>query len=275
MSWIPINIETSNKRMKLIIQNANYYQSELVEMNIIPCCCGECAKYQGRIYSLTGRDSRFPKLPDIVIKTGVIHKDCLHTVYNYKEGDRPFYISGDIITVSNRPFVDDRSEAEKHEYFRDKAGVTTELMSSIASLPFNLNKTIRYDDRYPYIAIDAENILIAEKHIEIINDTIAEWNPPEHGVGCNLSLSSASLKKAKIVCTPYTNTLKIAKTPIYLHFETNKASSKNSVIGNVFYQAIDGAIARVSLCFWNNGRCYKFDLSNCSNQLEVKKFERN
>lgn len=271
MDWKQIDIETKNKHMQLIIRNANSRHSDLVEMSINPLCCGECSKYQGRIYSLTGRDHRFPKLPEVVIQTGVLHKDCSHMVYNYTEGNEPLYIKGNIFEVSNRPFVDERSDEEKHEYYRDKEGVTIEVMSSIPNMPFNLYKAIRYDDRYPYIKMDAENRVAAEDHISIINAAINAWNPKLHGIDLDLFIPIDAAVKAKIICTPYTNSLKLAKVPISLHIETNNVSMRNSVVGDIFYQSTDGSILRATMCFWKNKKQFVLHFSRLDNCVIVSK----
>ncbi len=261
MTWKNIDIVTKNKHMQLIIRNANSYKSDLVEMSTVHGCCGECAKYQGRIYSLSGQDPRFPLLPDIVIQTGRLHKDCSHVLYNYIEGDRPFYLEGDIFEVSNRPFVDDRSDKEKHDRYRDVEGVTVELMSSLPNMPFNLSKPLNYNNRYPYIKMDSENLDRAEQHIEELLEAIRRWNPNAHGITHDLTISMDGAKNSRIVCTPYTNKLRIAHVPISLQFETNKVSPIHSEVGEISYRSSDGAICRAWICFWRNHEHIKFSFA--------------
>ena len=86
--------------------------------------CAECAKYQGRIYCISGKDARFPKLPDIVYKYGGFHKGCTHSFFPYflYDGCTIKDFSGtehDAIVYSNRPFIDNRSAKEK-EYFNQR-----------------------------------------------------------------------------------------------------------------------------------------------------------
>lgn len=75
------------------------------------CCCGKCAPYKNRIYSISGKDKRIPKLPDFFLDIsnwehcGV----CLTTANEYMLRD-------DLITKSNRPFVDDRTPEQKQNY---------------------------------------------------------------------------------------------------------------------------------------------------------------
>jgi hypothetical protein len=87
--------------------------------------CGECAKYQGRIYSVYGKDKRFPKLPDIVLQNGGFHEGCRHmlAISYFDFGIPPMYIDKgvDPIAYSNRPFVDDRTPEQikdREKYLR-------------------------------------------------------------------------------------------------------------------------------------------------------------
>ena len=52
--------------------------SDLVSTELTPiaCTCEICSCYRGRIFSVYGKDTRFPKLPDILRKM-YIHKDCM------------------------------------------------------------------------------------------------------------------------------------------------------------------------------------------------------
>lgn len=100
------------------LETAKTLGTDLVEMSKDYCTCGECAKYQGRIFSISGKDSRFPKLPEQVFIYGGIHKGCRHTFHTYTDGiSTPQYCTKEeAIAYSNRPFIDDRSEEEKAEY---------------------------------------------------------------------------------------------------------------------------------------------------------------
>lgn len=63
------------------LKNARKLGTDLVEMSSHPNCCAECAKYQGRIYSVSGKDTRFPPLPKQVFVYGGIHPGCRHDFY--------------------------------------------------------------------------------------------------------------------------------------------------------------------------------------------------
>lgn len=81
--------------------------------------CAECAKMIGRVYSVSGKDKRFPKLPEYVKKHGNFHNGCrcAMTAYFIEEGTI-FHHGEQInaIKASNRPYVDDRTEQEINSY---------------------------------------------------------------------------------------------------------------------------------------------------------------
>lgn len=82
------------------------------------CTCSECAKYQNRVYSISGKDSAYPKLPDFVYEYGRFHPGCRHCFYPFS-GDSIADKNGnyvDALEYSNRPFVDDRTPEEIEGY---------------------------------------------------------------------------------------------------------------------------------------------------------------
>lgn len=91
--------------------NAQKLKTDLVEASYYSPCDGETAKYRGRIFSLHGKDKRFPLLTEIV-------KNCDLEFYPFIYGiSKPnFCKQGSEIEYSNRPFIDDRSPQEKNAY---------------------------------------------------------------------------------------------------------------------------------------------------------------
>lgn len=257
--WVPITVETKNKYMNLVIRNANSYQSDLVEMSTNPSCCCECAKYQGRIYSITGRDQRFPKLPDVFIQTGKLHKDCLHTVYNFIEGNRPIYVEGDIFEVSNRPFEDNRSDYERNDYFYTKESVTPEAMKQIEGLPFVFDQKFHYDDKYPYMNISGKNLETAHNHIESVTRLIIDYAHENHSMPVSVITPPNDYTKIRLCCTPFTPKMKISREPMHLSFGKNAGNPNNSAVGEIYYSK-SGEINRASICFWKNHKSYQFQI---------------
>ncbi len=93
---------------------------DLVQFTTHHPTCAICAIFAGRVFSLSGKDKRFPKLPDSIMKTKQIHVGCAHAItYYIAELQSPEDLAKDI-EFSNRPFVDDRSEAEKELYTKQR-----------------------------------------------------------------------------------------------------------------------------------------------------------
>lgn len=103
---------------------ATAFNTDLVIMDAHGSTCPECAKYQGRVYSLSGKNRKFPKVPDFYYATGSVHSGCSHSFSPYIDGvndpDLPYTLSvhplqnkrygKNIVAFSNRPFEDDRTK---------------------------------------------------------------------------------------------------------------------------------------------------------------------
>lgn len=77
-------------------------------------CCELCAKLRGRVYSISGNNKVFPKLPDYAKMHGNFHNGCRCTMTPYF-GEEEIFYKGELrnaITISNRSWVDDRSDEE-------------------------------------------------------------------------------------------------------------------------------------------------------------------
>ena len=105
-----------------IFEDAGRFGTDLVIMSAHGASCPDCAKYQGRVFSLTGNDKLFPKLPAHISLSQGIHPGCGHTFSTYIHGVTdpmleytlffqdnvaPRY-KKNIVAFSNRPFIDDR-----------------------------------------------------------------------------------------------------------------------------------------------------------------------
>lgn len=112
-------------RLQMQIKLAKEIGTDLLEMSEHPCTCGECAKYQGRVFSISGKNKNFPKLPEHFIKIGGVHEGCRHDFYPYFEDMPPAYHK-DIVKYSNRPFVDNRTKAQKEMYEKEMRKIEDE-----------------------------------------------------------------------------------------------------------------------------------------------------
>lgn len=92
----------------LITQNGH----DLVYVNFVGITCSYCAKYQGRVYSISGNDSRFPRLE----KRPPYHSHCVHSISAWIESYQLAEEVGLMLQRSNRPFEDNRSEHAINRY---------------------------------------------------------------------------------------------------------------------------------------------------------------
>ncbi len=83
--------------------------------------CSECAKYNFRVYCISGKDNRFPKLPKYIKKHA---SHCGLLIYSFTPGvnymrlgfNKSLHEINEVIAHSNRPFIDDRSD-EQIEFY--------------------------------------------------------------------------------------------------------------------------------------------------------------
>lgn len=115
------NLETEIERKTR--SNAKSLGTDLVEADYFCSCCEECAKYRGRWFSISGRDSRFPKKP-AKYKCTCAGLRYYPTIYGVSTPGVESILGRriNIIQFSNRPFVDDRTaqERENHRQFMEQ-----------------------------------------------------------------------------------------------------------------------------------------------------------
>lgn len=97
--------------LDMAIQNAKSLRTDLLEADFPKPTDAKTAMYRGRIFSISGKDKRFPKLPDDIQETAL-------TLYPFVYGSsEPSYCKpGKEIEFSNKLFKDNRSSKEKQEY---------------------------------------------------------------------------------------------------------------------------------------------------------------
>lgn len=105
--------ETTNRAT---MQHMSDIGQDLVQMSSHNSSCPVCATYEGRVYSVSGKDRRYPKLEAAFGDTYAnIHPNCGHVITPYIEkfDDNP----ADTREFSNRSFnVDPRSQAQIDRY---------------------------------------------------------------------------------------------------------------------------------------------------------------
>jgi hypothetical protein len=91
-----------------LVENKN----DLVYINRVGITCDHCAKYQGRVYSISGNDPRFPRLE----QRPPYHGHCVHSASAWVEEFQDEMDVKKAIRDSNKPFTDSRSEANIKKY---------------------------------------------------------------------------------------------------------------------------------------------------------------
>ena len=106
---------------------ADYFNTDYLEIPHETAVCEKCAPYQSRVYCISGKDKRFPKLPDFIKENNGLHCNVRYFSFVYYEGRKITKyklnkngevkeIELDAVAHSNRPFIDDRSPIEKQKY---------------------------------------------------------------------------------------------------------------------------------------------------------------
>jgi len=115
-------IRTANTRAvnQSTINAGQELGNDLVRMSHHLSSCPLCAMYEGRVYSVSGKDKRYPSLASInngaMITYSVLHPSCRHRFTNYIEDLNTDAENEQNRIDSNKPFVDSRSDAQKQAY---------------------------------------------------------------------------------------------------------------------------------------------------------------
>lgn len=110
--------ETQNTCVKNVMQE---HDKDLIKMSKHYTACPVCVPYEGRVYSLSGKDSRFPHINNVPgFKAGYnnIHPRCRHRIRPYIEKYND--IEADI-KESNKPFeVPKEKEDSVNAYYEEQ-----------------------------------------------------------------------------------------------------------------------------------------------------------
>ena len=104
--------------------------TDFVEMTTMPQCCKLCGAYQGKVYSISGKDKRFPALFKTVLRSGYAlpHPNCRHEFIPwYEEIEAPEDVekaikSSKILYDKNGELVDVRFQKDIKGYAAWQAG---------------------------------------------------------------------------------------------------------------------------------------------------------
>ncbi|XKH51325.1 phage minor capsid protein [Chryseomicrobium palamuruense] len=110
---------------------------DLIYVNSVGITCSKCAQYQGRVYSVSGNDKRFPQL----IERPPYHAHCVHSAYPWIEEYEDVEEVQRMLVDSNRPFEDNRAERHIQRY--------NELQKEKSKKNEVRKQWIRYKSRMP------------------------------------------------------------------------------------------------------------------------------
>nr|WP_246231580.1 phage minor capsid protein [Sporosarcina jiandibaonis] len=110
---------------------------DLVYVNSVGITCSYCAQYQGRVYSISGKDKRFPVLD----QRPPYHSHCVHNAYPWNIDYQDEADVALMLTESNRPFTDNRTEANIRKY--------NEMQRKKSKQNETRKQWIRYKSRVP------------------------------------------------------------------------------------------------------------------------------
>jgi hypothetical protein len=104
-----------NERVQRAIHSAKIMDTDLMETFSNTPVCEECARYVDRLYSISGRDKRFPTFQKAL--DGCAHGLRCLNIGPFALGIMvPQFECDDIVAYSNRPFVDERTPDDIERY---------------------------------------------------------------------------------------------------------------------------------------------------------------
>lgn len=160
---------------KLIAAEQEGY--DLVKMSTHYPTCKTCAQLQGRVYSISGKDKRFPPLSK-AFKSGynTVHPNCRHVVSVWAEEIKTNEEIKEASENSLKPFdIDPRSEKERELYAsqqKAKRKVDKEKKSGIINLrksveiPSDCNHLLKADTNFSDKEISIDVLKTIDKSID-------------------------------------------------------------------------------------------------------------
>ena len=117
---LPLVFDRKKMNRHLFNKNLEFskdFNTDLVEASHHFSCSSEEAKYRGRIFSVTGKDKRFPRLSQEILDCGLSFHPFIFGISTLSACRK-----GEEIKYSSRPFIDDRAseEIKNHEEYIDK-----------------------------------------------------------------------------------------------------------------------------------------------------------
>ena len=121
---------------------------DLVRCTKVPGCCPYCFKYEDKVYSISGRDTRFPSLYDTALQNGynIMHPNCRHEFLPFAEElERPEVVER-LIKESNH-FEDHDPNSKLFQLYNRNQALQRQWIKE--SREFHEAKAL-YGDNMPY-----------------------------------------------------------------------------------------------------------------------------
>ncbi|HAF62038.1 MAG TPA: hypothetical protein DCK95_06905 [Anaerolineaceae bacterium] len=113
-----------------VMRDCKSLRTDLADTGDNSRVCGECAKYTRRVFSISGKDKRFPALPKYFGLSMPEHAYCYISIYPFllNRSEPNWKYKGDLVEWCNRPFTDERTPQQKAYYKKYVLEVEQEII---------------------------------------------------------------------------------------------------------------------------------------------------
>lgn len=117
------SMESDRKKEAQRINKEIYGDCDIVSTNETYFVCSECAKYIKRYFSISGKNKKYPKLPEYLLTPSPEHKYCAITLYPVLDNvsEPAWNYTGNFVKYCNRPFVDERTLEQRKLFDKEVA----------------------------------------------------------------------------------------------------------------------------------------------------------
>lgn len=161
--------------------------------------------------------------------------------------------------------------------------MSIEDMALFPLLPYNFNCPLVKEygvnsHPFAYINLDFHNREIAKHDLLYVNSIVCNGNKLSSLIPRNIYIPVSDVifeprnkmyGYTKLLCTPHTNSGRLAKHPVHLTFMTDLSKLGNNSHGELFYGA-DGKVSKATINIWKNGFGYFFKLITVNGTLVIK-----
>jgi len=142
--WIEAHVPTyeqeAHERSQETLAQCREFGTDLVEIQWCGAMSAVVAKYQGRVYSISGVDKRFPPLPDFIKTQGFVEAPFYGSIEPYFDFTGTIHYKGKEVNarkISWRAFKDDRSPEEKAAYMKRRTDALEKEQAKLNLYAFN------------------------------------------------------------------------------------------------------------------------------------------